>query len=236
MTSEIGSAHQRAMELADEGLHLRRAGEHEAALPKFRDAFELESKAAELISKDLQPGHGVLHRSAATLALDANQIDEAMRLIEEGLDAAPIPSVREELEELRRLAQPHDIKWRLARDPAVVLQHTLDTLAVVLDEMIGEIGHTGRKLGHAIQLASWPEVLVYRSPDEFAAWKDLSVTRVPPRWRVSIVPGQNQGEWRLSTESFGLIDERVEATLRSIVSEREAFDYHADSQQTGKAA
>ena len=85
MTESREEKHDRAMHLADEGLYLRRNSQHEQALIKFAEAFELESQVANQTPGDLQPGYGLLHRSAATLALDANRLSDAMNHVEKGI-------------------------------------------------------------------------------------------------------------------------------------------------------
>jgi hypothetical protein len=73
----------------------------------LRRAFEFERDAADLLSdaENAEPSRSVLHRSAATLARDVGEVDEADRLIEQGLRGQPPPSIAAELEELRKLIQ-----------------------------------------------------------------------------------------------------------------------------------
>jgi hypothetical protein len=73
--------HQRSMDIAERAFtgKLRRSGEVE---PLFHEAFELERRVAQLISDDLEfePSHSVLHRSAASLALQCGEIRAAEQL------------------------------------------------------------------------------------------------------------------------------------------------------------
>jgi len=61
--------HHRAMDLADEGDRLRRAGQLDEARSAYARAFELEREAA--LATDAEPSRGILLRSARCLAADA---------------------------------------------------------------------------------------------------------------------------------------------------------------------
>jgi hypothetical protein len=75
--------HEEAMELADEGDQLRRKGELGAATNAFFQALGREREAAQ--QEESEPSRGILFRSAAWLALEADQPREAERLAAEGL-------------------------------------------------------------------------------------------------------------------------------------------------------
>lgn len=66
------------MGLASEADELRRALRHEEARAMFERALTLEREAAGLVTRE--PSFSILHRSAAWLALDAEQPREAERL------------------------------------------------------------------------------------------------------------------------------------------------------------
>lgn len=70
--------HHQAMARAEDGDRLRRAGRHDDARAAYEDALQLERRAAELARR--QPSRGILLRSAAWLALEAEQPREAERL------------------------------------------------------------------------------------------------------------------------------------------------------------
>jgi uncharacterized protein HemY len=73
--------HERAMELSDLGMIAKREGNHERARRRFRDALTHERMAAERVETGLEPTYSTLHVSAASLALDAGEYDEAKRLM-----------------------------------------------------------------------------------------------------------------------------------------------------------
>ncbi len=68
----------------------------------FREAFGSESEAARLVEGDLslEPTRSILHRSAATLAVDCGLLDEAERLIKAGLEGNPPADIAGEFREL----------------------------------------------------------------------------------------------------------------------------------------
>ncbi len=63
--------HRQAMEAADRADALRRAGEMDEARAAFEEAYRLESEAAK--RSKTQPSIAILHRSAAWLALEAEE-------------------------------------------------------------------------------------------------------------------------------------------------------------------
>ena len=94
--------HDRAMDLADEAIVLNSRGDVVSATGKFREAFLLERVAADEVAgcKDLEPTRSVLHRSAATLALDCGDKAEAIRLANRGLEGIPPEEIAKELREV----------------------------------------------------------------------------------------------------------------------------------------
>ena len=99
---DITQLHRAAMNLADEAAANRRRGYHERALDLTRKAFELERNAAREIESELEfePTRSVLHRSAASLALECDEIREAERLIGRALSGNPPDEIAEELRDL----------------------------------------------------------------------------------------------------------------------------------------
>lgn len=97
----IENLHRTAMELAERAEGSRDAGQ---ALQLFRQAFEKEREAAELLENqpDLEPTRSVLFRSAASLAFDCHDFAEAERLLAKGLAGNPPADVAEEMISLRR--------------------------------------------------------------------------------------------------------------------------------------
>jgi tetratricopeptide (TPR) repeat protein len=89
---------------ADEAFAARRVGNHERAAELFRQAFEQEREAAGLVADDPQAvlTRAVLYRSAATLAMDCGELDEAESLIKTALQGSPPAEVAKELRDLRK--------------------------------------------------------------------------------------------------------------------------------------
>ncbi len=100
--NELLQQHRRAMELAERADEAKRQGNMEQARLLFRQAFEAERQAAEGVAPDLtaEPTRSVLHRSAASLAVDCGELREAERLIAVALSGNPPEEIAEELRDL----------------------------------------------------------------------------------------------------------------------------------------
>ena len=74
----------------------------EQASQLTRQAFEKEQEAAALIAHqlDAEPTRSILHRSAATLAIDCGEIKAAERLIATALSGNPPEEIASELKDL----------------------------------------------------------------------------------------------------------------------------------------
>lgn len=120
---QVNQLHDQAMNLTDSAFIARKNRNMEQAQAYFRQAFELEREAALLVvehtpQEDIastEPTRSVLLRSAATLALDVDEIREAERLVALGLAGNPPEMIASELREvleqitLRRDLESEDI-------------------------------------------------------------------------------------------------------------------------------
>ena len=90
------------MQFADLAATERRQGSRDKAEKLTRRAFELERDAAKAVEDQLEfePTRSVLHRSAASLALECNEDREAERLIGRALSGKPPDEIAEELRDL----------------------------------------------------------------------------------------------------------------------------------------
>jgi hypothetical protein len=95
----IEADHLRAMEHVDLALEARRQGDTLAMNQNFATAFALEKQAAEAMAPypDVEPTRSILLRSAASLALECRQDEEAERLACLGLSGKPPAEIRAEL-------------------------------------------------------------------------------------------------------------------------------------------
>jgi hypothetical protein len=100
--STIKELHHDAMERTDLALAAQRAGNFEKAQLMLRAAYELESQPAHLTAQktDSEPTRSILHRSAASLALDCGLNRDAERLICETLRGNPPDAIANELRDL----------------------------------------------------------------------------------------------------------------------------------------
>jgi hypothetical protein len=94
--------HHEAMQLADAADRLRQEGDEISARQMLRQAFDKEREAAEQTSANvsLEPTRSILHRSAASLALECGDLREAERLIAVALSGEPPDEIAEELRDL----------------------------------------------------------------------------------------------------------------------------------------
>lgn len=100
--SQIQVLHQQAMNLAEAAAIARLRGALEQAEQFTRQAFEQETYAASLTvnSLEAEPTRSVLHRSAASLAIECGELQAAERLITTALSGNPPPEIAEELKDL----------------------------------------------------------------------------------------------------------------------------------------
>ena len=90
------------MELVDQAVLARQAGEMGKVSELAQAAFEKERAAADLVAGqlELEPTRSVLHRSAATLAVECGKLRDAERLIGRALAGNPPDDIADELRDL----------------------------------------------------------------------------------------------------------------------------------------
>ncbi|OCQ89501.1 hypothetical protein BCD64_26510 [Nostoc sp. MBR 210] len=100
--NQIQDLHKQAMDFAEMAQVAKLKGDSVLALQLSKQAFEKERLAAELIVSNLEaePTRSVLHRSAATLAIDCGEMAAAERLIAIALSGNPPQEIAEELKDL----------------------------------------------------------------------------------------------------------------------------------------
>ena len=114
--NQVKDLHREAMRLVDEAESARRNGNGQMARERLRQAFDHERQAADLVAGDRsqEPTRSVLHRSAASLALQCGALREAERLIAAGLSGNPPEEIAEEL---RILLEQVDFGGKKGRRP-----------------------------------------------------------------------------------------------------------------------
>ena len=89
------------MDYAEEAFVAKLHGDVVAFDKLSRQAFELEAEVARLVANtDVEPTCSVLHRSAASLAIDCKEYREAERPIATALSGNPPIEIAEELRDL----------------------------------------------------------------------------------------------------------------------------------------
>ncbi len=92
--------HHIAMDYAAKGLMARMRGDTEEAAAHFKQGLENELAAIDNLSTQSGLGWSVLHRSAATLALDCNDFRLAEKLVSKALAGDPHPEIANELRDV----------------------------------------------------------------------------------------------------------------------------------------
>ena len=105
--SSVRDLHNRAMTFVDQGLRERTRGNADSAIGLFRQALENELAAIDSLSVQNGLGWSVLHRSAATLALDCEDFRLAEKLACKALAGEPYPEIAEELRDVLEKVYSH---------------------------------------------------------------------------------------------------------------------------------
>ena len=131
--TEVNSLHSKAMDCADRAMRLQVEDKQNEAAKCFRKAYEREREAALAVVQmgGGEPSRSILLRSAASLALDCDEVREAERLISLGLAGDPPPEIIEELRDLLETVhfQRH-LDLRGIRLAPTEVQLTMDGTAV----------------------------------------------------------------------------------------------------------
>lgn len=98
--SLINASHTKAMDLAEEAVLARIGGDRDSFQALSREALQYETKAIGELTTDDEPLFSILHRSAATLALDCGRVREAERLAATALAKDPPDSIADDLRAL----------------------------------------------------------------------------------------------------------------------------------------
>ena len=100
--SQIQDLHRQAMDLAEQADLKKLRGETAQVQELLQQALKLESEAAGMVANDItaEPTRSVLHRSAATLAVECGELSLAERLIARALAGAPPSGIAAELKDL----------------------------------------------------------------------------------------------------------------------------------------
>lgn len=100
--SKLQDIHRKAMDLAEQADIAKLRGHTEQVRAILLQALALESEAAQMVADDLtaEPTRSVLHRSAASLAVECGELQTAEKLIARALAGTPPSSIAEELKDL----------------------------------------------------------------------------------------------------------------------------------------
>ena len=160
--SSVQELHTDAMNIAEEAFVAKLRGNTGEAQTLLRSAFEKEQAAANLLAKDLkfEPSRSIIHRSAASLAIDCGKLREAERLIATALSGDPPLEIADELRVL--LEQ-------------VYFQRHLEMRGITLAEDEFQLSIAGRAIGYGMALSEQfvsrvqtLEKLIFRTAERLA--------------------------------------------------------------------
>lgn len=95
----VKELHNHAMILLQEAIVFNHNGDTQSAKNKFKEAFVLESEAADLVSKNQnsEPTRSILYRSAASLAYQSDDFNKSLNLIGKCLSGNPTSKIKDEV-------------------------------------------------------------------------------------------------------------------------------------------
>ena len=118
--STVNEFHHKAMDFAALAFREQRYGNDRESLYFFQQAFENECAAIDAMVEPIEPTYSVLHRSAATLALDCKDLRRAEQLAARALAQEPpytiAQELREVLEQVKFRRHMEEINIELKRD------------------------------------------------------------------------------------------------------------------------
>ena len=140
--------HNKAMEFAERAFMVRVQGNTEESTKLFEKALEYELAAIAQLEVEgrIEPTNSVLHRSAATLALDCNQPRKAEQIATKALAQDPPQEIADELRELlhRIFSFSKDQKRTIppTHPGAMLREDFLPDYALTADSLADELGES----------------------------------------------------------------------------------------------
>lgn len=98
----VNEFHSKSMDCAELAIIARMQKNNDESIRLFHESLDFELKAIAAIESEsvVEPTYSILHRSAATLALDCNDVRLAEKLISKALSLDPPAEISEELRDL----------------------------------------------------------------------------------------------------------------------------------------
>lgn len=108
-TQQINDLHEQAMDLAEAAVIARTSGDEREARRQFQAALKLASEAAGRIAPSAteEPMRSVIHRSAASLAINCEEFRMAEKLLAVGLSGDPPVELANEMRDLLEQVYAH---------------------------------------------------------------------------------------------------------------------------------
>jgi hypothetical protein len=155
--SSVKDLHAKAMDLAEAAFNAKMQGALEKARTLSVEAFQLEKEAAKLLAHEIvaEPTRSILHRSAASLALDCGEVIEAEKILATALSGNPPNDIAEELRDL--LEQVYFTRHLELR--GIILEPTEVQLAIAGSA----VGFGMAQSNYFLERVKFTEKLLYRT-------------------------------------------------------------------------
>ena len=176
--STVNECHYKAMEWTELALQKRAQGNREESLAAFEQALDHELDAIGAMDGIVEPTWSVLHRSAATLALDCLQFRKAEQLVATALAQDPPAEIAEELRDLLRQILRHTVSPHGHNDANLESVQSRSVLFPRLEQTV-------RLATVSISGAEWDRFKDQKSAEEFLAESVQFIFGIPPRHFMS---------------------------------------------------
>ncbi|MEK7395444.1 MAG: hypothetical protein AAB116_00770 [Candidatus Poribacteria bacterium] len=147
---DIQELHKEAMDLAEMAFVAKLKGDLENAENLLKEAYKKESDSAKMLvdEYDFEPTRSILFRSAASLAMECNDLRGAEKLIAFGLSGNPPEEIAEELRDLLRKVniQRHLLAGGVIAGCAIVNGVIVGGVAITADELAKQNENPSPKL------------------------------------------------------------------------------------------
>lgn len=234
-TRSTKDLHDEAMTLYEASLLERRAGNEHRMTDLLTQAFQLEAAAADNVIDELalEPTRCILHRSAASLALQLGDFEKAMSYAAEGLRGRVPDEIRAELTVLRdQILTAQALRKTYKRAPAALTQVQKVIRRFTSSVPVNIVG-LSRSLGISVRQAALSdnagEILRDLARGGFSGYS-IVVNATDPKVRKRFTVAHELGHFLLHRDRIGnrLVEDRMYRSGLGDTREAEANKLAAD--------
>ena len=234
-TRSTKDLHDEAMTLYEASLLARRAGNEHRVTDLLTQAFQLEAAAADNVIDELalEPTRSILHRSAASLALQLGDFEKAISYAAEGLRGRVPDEIRAELTVLQdQILTAQALRKTYKRAPATLTQVQKVIRRFTSSVPVNIVG-LSRSLGIAVRQAALRdnagEILRDLAGGGFSGYS-IIVNATDPKVRKRFTVAHELGHFLLHRDRIGnrLVEDRMYRSGLGNTRETEANKLAAD--------